>query len=138
MGNGDVARLVKGEGMQLLFLTLWVFEMASKKCAVDHNPVIGGKDQVGQALDWWDGENGNVEINIGIFERFPLKFCARGVDGVVYVHPGVDGVLDIKVVGWRHYYGQFCIWHTKDEYSRDQKLEMLDFNPGIIAICPEN
>jgi hypothetical protein len=54
-----------------------------------------------------------------------------GVDFVIRAHPGVNGVLDVEIVGWRHDNRRLWLTHTRDEYSANYKERIFVIKENV-------
>lgn len=107
----DVGRLVDGgEAVRAepvavdlgLRRPLGMREAGAEHAAVDHGRAVGGEDHVGQVGAGVEQFDGVAERAVAVAQVLPLGQGQRQIDGLLGVHPGVDGVRDLEVCRWAH------------------------------------
>lgn len=114
-------RAIPGESDGLLLLSLWVAEVTHVEGVANPLAMIGREDEIGETLDRGNSQNFEAEALVGRFESVPLPPGVFGVDLVICIHPGVDGVLDGEIVGRGHDDRRLQLTHTRFEYNLNYK-----------------
>jgi hypothetical protein len=82
---------------------LRVGEAGRHGAVADDQSAVGGEHHVGQTRDAGHHLHGVSVFGVGGAQRLPLREGQRAVDGLGGIHPGIDGVGDLEVIGTAHH-----------------------------------